>query len=56
MIPGTILLTLAALNMCFTFYMMNRVQIRNPECQIYSDLVEKLLGKKSRTLLAVVFF
>lgn len=55
MIPATIILTIAALNMMFTFYMMNRVQLRNPECQIYTDLVEKKMGPKWRLFLAIIF-
>jgi len=56
MIPGTIILTIAALNMSFTFYMLNRVQIRNKDCQIYTELVNKLLGKGHENFMSVVFW
>jgi hypothetical protein len=54
-VPGTIILTIAAVNMIYTFYMMNRVQIRNPDCKLYGDLVEKILGKGQKLFLESVF-
>lgn len=55
MIPACIILTLAAVNMCFTFYMINRVQLRNMDCTIYSQLVRAKLGKKSEKGFAILF-
>lgn len=54
-VPGTIILTIAAVNMIYTFYMMNRVQIRNPDCKLYGDLVEKILGKGQKLFLESIF-
>ena len=54
-VPSTLILTIAALNMIFTFYMVNRVQIRNKECKLYVDLVEKILGKRQKMFLACIF-
>lgn len=36
--------------------MLNRVQIRNKECQIYTELVRKLLGKGHELFLSIVFW
>jgi hypothetical protein len=41
--------------MIYTFYMMNRVQIRNPDCKLYGDLVEKILGKGQKLFLESIF-
>jgi hypothetical protein len=35
--------------------MMNRVQIRNPDCKLYGDLVEKILGKRQKLFLESIF-
>ena len=54
-VPGTIILSIAAINMVYTFYMMNRVQIRNTDCTLYGELVEKKLGKGQKMFLEIIF-
>lgn len=55
MAPGTLIIILGAINMIFTYYMMNRVQMRNMDCHLYTDLVKKLLGPRNQALLSFVF-
>ena len=56
MIPGTIILLLASISIGYTFYLMNRVQVRNKDCNIYTDLVKKIIGPKNQMFMSIIFW
>ena len=55
-ISATIMQLLSCLCALFSLKLLVKFIVKNRECKMYSDIVEKILGKKYKAFLNVLYF
>ena len=53
---ATIMQLLACLCVLFSLKLLVKFIVKNRECKMYADVVEKMLGKKYKAFLNIIYF